>query len=250
MVCLPLEQHTTAGGEFKDKPPRERPLISGREGDSAVYTRGPRVLPMVPPEECPEFIPEAECLDRPMAKWSYDFTLQADTLTKTPLTGKLPQREGSYWRTARTTGLAGRPVLRQRFVRPVRPPVVPAALRECRFVVLGGEAVADAWFPSPGLPMSHDLDGRTPARPVVVIWNAAHLTFDEKRQTGVLREFMSRGGRVVVLATRSWDGTERCDIKVGDTRGSRVFLYPGAKPTIRAGLPPEWRTRQRTPYSL
>ena len=41
-------------------------------------------------EECPEFIPEAPCFDQPVARWSYDFTLKADTLTKTPITWKLP----------------------------------------------------------------------------------------------------------------------------------------------------------------
>ena len=46
-----------------------------------------------------------------------------------------------------------------------------------------------------------------------------------------------------VLATRSWDWTELCDIKVGDTRGSRVFPYPEAKHSMLAGLRPEWLMR-------
>ncbi len=194
-------------------------------------------------EENPEFIPEAACFDRPVAKWSYDFTLKADTLTKPPITWKLPEREGSYWLTARTTGIPGRRVLSQRFVRAVRPTEVPASLRERRFVVLGGDAAADAWFQSQGLQMSHDLDGLMPGRQAVIIWNAAHLTADEKRQTDLLRKFAAGGGRVVVLATRSWDWTELCDIKVGDTRGSRAFLYPDAKPSMLADIQPEWLMR-------
>jgi hypothetical protein len=190
-------------------------------------------------EEDPEFIPEAACFDRPVAKWSYDFTLKADTLTKTPITWKLPEREGSYWLTARTTGIPGRPVLSQRFVRAVRPPEVPATLRERRFVVLGGDAAAEAWFPARGLRIGHGWDGLTPDKHVVVLWNAARLTADEKGRAGVLREFVSRGGRVVVLATRSWDWTELCDINVGDIRGSRAFLYPEAKPSMLAGIQTE-----------
>jgi len=194
-------------------------------------------------QECPEFIPEAACFDRPVAKWSYDFTLKADTLTKVPVTWKLPEREGNYWLTARTTGLPGRAVLSQRFVRAVPPSEVPATLRERRFVVLGRDTAADAWFQSRGLQTDHGLDGLTPGKHVVVIWNAARLTADEKCRADVLRGFAAGGGRVVVLATRSWDWTELCDIKVGDPRGSRVFPYAGAKHSMLSGVQPEWLMR-------
>jgi hypothetical protein len=212
-------------------------LINDSWHDAAIH------VDLLLTEECPDFIPEAACLDRPLARWSYDFSLKADTLTRTPVTWKLPEREGSYWLTARTTGLPGRPVLSQRFVRAVRPPEVPAALRDRRFVVLGGDAAADAWFHLRGLQVDHGLDGLAPGRHVVVIWNAAHLTADEKRQAEALREFAAGGGRVVVLATRSWDWTELCDIKIGDTRGSRAFPYPGVKHSMLAGIQPEWLTR-------
>jgi hypothetical protein len=178
-----------------------------------------------------------------VAKWSYDFTLPADTLTETPITWKLPDREGSYWLTARTTGIPGRAVLSQRFVRAVRPPEIPPVLRDRRFVVLGGDAAADAWFQSRGLQARHDLDKPAAGQDAVVIWNAAHLTLAEKRQAGVLRDFVAAGGRVVVLATRAWDWTELCDIKVGEMRGSRAFLYPGVQHAMLAGIRPEWLTR-------
>jgi hypothetical protein len=194
-------------------------------------------------EECPEFVPEAACLDRPLAKWSYDFTLKADTLTKTPITWKLPEREGSYWLTARTTGLPGRAVLSQRFIRAVRPPQVPAALRGRRFVVLGSDPAVEAWFQARELQVERRLGDLVPGRQVVVIWDAAHLTTDEKRQTRALCEFVARGGRVVVLATRSWDWTELCDLKAGNTRGSRVFSYPDAKHSMLAGIRPDWLMR-------
>jgi hypothetical protein len=106
-------------------------------------------------EECPEFIPEASCFDKPVSKWSYDFKLKADTLTNTTVTWKLPEQEGSYWLTARTTGIPGRPVLSQRFVRAVAPPAVPAALRGCRFIVLGSDHMSKSWFGSHRLQTSH-----------------------------------------------------------------------------------------------
>jgi len=212
-------------------------LINDSWHDAAIH------VDLLLTEECPEFIPEAPCFDRPVTKWSYDFSLKADTLTKTPITWKLPDREGSYWLTARTTGIPGRAVLSQRFVRAVRPPEVPAALRARRFVVLGRDATADAWFKSRGLQTEHDPDELTPGQHVVVIWNAAHLTPAEKNHADVLREFAAAGGRVVVLATHEWDWTELCDLKVGDTRGSRAFLYPGTNHPILAGVQPEWLMR-------
>ena len=78
---------------------------------------------------------------------------------------------------------------------------------------------------------------------MVVVWNADHLTADEKRQTDVLREFVAGGGRVVVLAARSWDWTELCDVKTADTGGSRVFPYPDVKHAMLAGIRPEWLMR-------
>jgi hypothetical protein len=190
-------------------------------------------------EECPEFIPEAACFDRPVAKWSYDFTLKADTLTKTPITWKLLEREGNYWLTARTTGIPGRAVLSQRFIRAVRPPEVPAGLRDRRFVLLGGDADADAWFQSRGLQVEHDLRELAPGRDVVVIWYADHVTAAQKRQAGTLRDFAAAGGRVIVLGTRAWDWFELCDVKTEDTCGSRVFAYPDAKHSLLDGVRPE-----------
>ncbi len=194
-------------------------------------------------EENPEFIPEAACFDQPVAKWSYDFTLKADTLTKTPVTWKLPDREGSYWLTARTTGLPGRPVLSQRFVRTVRPPEVPAALRERRFVVLGSDADADAWFQSRGLQIGHDLSELAPGRDVVVIWYADNVTAAQKRQVGTLRDFVAMDGRIVVLGTRAWDWFELCDVKTEDTCGSRVFAYLDARHSLLDGVQPEYLMR-------
>ncbi len=208
-------------------------LINDSWHDAAIH------VALLLTKECPEFIPEAECFDRPVAKWSYDFTLKADTLAKAPITWKVPDTEGSYWLTARTTGIPGRPVLSQRFVRAVRPPEVPATLRDRRFVVFGGDGAADAWFASRGLQVGHDLGELVPGKDVVVIWNAAHLTVDDKRRAGVVRDFAAGGGRVVVLATRSWDWTELCEVKVGGTRGSRVFPYQGVRHPLLAGIQPE-----------
>ncbi len=194
-------------------------------------------------EECPEFIPEAACFDRPAARWSYDFTMKADTLTKTPVTWKLPDREGSYWLTARTTGIPGRAVLSQRFVRAIKPPQTPASLRSRRFMIVGSDPAADAWFQSRGLQVDRGPDKLSPEQHVVVIWNASHLTSEEKRQADALRRFVSDGGRVVVLAARSWDWSEFCDIKVRDTGGSRAFAYPEAKHAMLAGIRSDWLMR-------
>lgn len=212
-------------------------LINDSWHDAAIH------VDLLLTEESPEFIPEASCLDRPAAKWSFDFTLKADTLMKTPVTWKLPEREGSYWLTARTTGIPGRAVLSQRFVRAVRPPEVPAGLREHRFVLLGSDGDADAWFQSHGLKVEHDLGKLVRGRDVVAIWYAENVTEAQKRQVGILRDFAATGGRIVVLGTRTWNWFELCDVKTEDTCGSRAFAYPGAKHSLLAGVSPEWLMR-------
>ncbi|MBN2269876.1 MAG: DUF4350 domain-containing protein, partial [Sedimentisphaerales bacterium] len=194
-------------------------------------------------EECPEYIPEASCFERPVSKWSYDFELKADTLRSTNVTWKLPAREGSYWLTARTTGIAGRPVLSQRFVRAVAPPIVSASLRERRYIILGGDHVAESWFQSKGLQTGNNLDELMAGKDIVVVWNYDSLTTDEKRHAGAIRRFVSAGGRVVVLATHHWDWSELCDVKAGEARGSRAFLYEKVKYPMLSGIRPEWLIR-------
>lgn len=194
--------------------------------------------------ECPEYIPEAKCLDQPIGKWSFDFPVKADSIEKVPVTWKLPDEEGCYWLTARMTGVTGRPVLSQRFVRAIRPPLVSNALKQRTFVVLGGSDAARAFFKSWGLRTSDRLDELRPDTHVVVIWNATHLTADEKRHAEALCGFAGRGGRVIVLSASSWDWRELCDVKVTHgPRFSRVFPYTGLKTSLLDGIDPRWLIR-------
>ena len=48
---------------------------------------------------------------------------------------------------------------------------------------------------------------------------------------------------MVVLATRTWDWPELCEVGIGDARGSRVFPYDGAAPLPLVGLWPGCLTR-------
>ncbi|MBL7153180.1 MAG: hypothetical protein ISS79_05650 [Phycisphaerae bacterium] len=194
-------------------------------------------------EECPEYIPEAPCFERPVSKWSYDFKLKADSLTQTTVKWKLPEQEGSYWLTARTTGIPGRPVLSQRFVRAVALPTVSTALRKCRYIVLGSDHTAESWFRSHGLQIGHDLTGLKADRDIVVVWNADHLTAEQKRRANFIHKFVAAGGRVVVLGTRHWDWRELCDVKPGETRGSRAFLYEKTKHPMLSGIRSDWLIR-------
>ncbi|MBN2137671.1 MAG: hypothetical protein JW720_07685 [Sedimentisphaerales bacterium] len=195
-------------------------------------------------DETPEYIPEAPCFDRPVAKWSYDFTLKADTIKKTDVTWKLPQRQGTYWLTARTTGIRGRPVLSQRFVRAVTPPKIPDRMRRKRFIVLGPDHAAQAWFRSNAMQTAHDLDDLNPAKDMIVIWNADRLTALQKTRARDIRTFIDAGGKVAVLATRHWDFTDLCNVKPGDVRGSRAFLYDAASDhPMLEGIRPDWLIR-------
>jgi hypothetical protein len=194
--------------------------------------------------ECPEFIPEAKCFDSPVSKWSYDFAPKADSIEKVPVTWKLPDAEGCYWLTARMTGGAGRPVLSQRFVRAVEPPVASDAAKHRTFVVLGSSDAARTFFKSRGLRTSDRLDQLLSDTHVVVIWNATHLTEDEKRSTKALCDFAGRGGRVVVLSTPSWSWPELCDVTIGhEPRFSRVFPYRDLRNSPLEGIDHRWLIR-------
>ena len=193
---------------------------------------------------CPEFIPEATCFDSPVSKWSFDFSVKADSLEKVPVTWQLPNEEGCYWLTARMTGVAGRPVLSQRFVRAITPPEVPEELKKREFLVLGSDDAAQRFFASRDLRISSHLDSLSPDTHVVVVWDASRLSQDEKRQAKLLNRFLDEGGKMVVLATSRWDWPELCDIQIKhDPRFSRVFPYEELKEPWLKDIDPQWLIR-------
>lgn len=95
-----------------------------------------------------------------------------------------------------------------------------------------------------GLRASDHFGELSPETHVVVIWNATHLTEDEKRNAKALCNFAGRGGRVVVLSTPSWDWPELCDLKIShEPRFSRVFPYKELKNSPLDRVDPEWLIR-------
>jgi hypothetical protein len=194
--------------------------------------------------ECPEWIPEATCFEQPVRKWSFNFAPKADSIQEVPVTWKLPDEEGSYWLTARMTGVAGRPVLSSRFVRAIKPATASDATQRRTFVILGGGEAARTFFKSMNLQTADNAAQLAPAQDVVVVWNATHLTEAEKRSAGTLCDFADRGGRVVVLSTSTWNWPELCDVKIGKSRRfSRVFPHQGMTHPMMAGMDPQWLIR-------
>jgi hypothetical protein len=213
-------------------------LINDSWHDAAVH------VDLLLTGEDAQFIPEADCFEKPVSRWSFDFALKADSLEKTPVTWKLPEQEGNYWLTARLTGVAGRPVLSQRFVRAIRPPVVSESARKQTFVVLGGDDAARSFFETRGLRASRSLEGLWPESHAVVIWDPARLSDDEKRNAKALCDFATAGGRIVVMSTSSWNWPELCDVTIGKgERCSRAFPYPGVDHPTMAGIDPQWLAR-------
>lgn len=99
------------------------------------------------------------------------------------------------------TGVAGRPVLNQRFVHAIKAPTLSEAIQQHTFVVLGSSDAARTFFKSKGLRMSERVDQLSPGSHVVVIWNVTHLTEEGMQSAKALCDFASRGGKVVVLST-------------------------------------------------
>jgi hypothetical protein len=192
----------------------------------------------------PEFIPEAECFNSPIAKWSYDFQLKADSITSTPIKWKLPDEEGNYWLTARTTGIEGRPVLSQRFIHAIKPPTIPDLAKKRNFVILGADSIAINYFNSKGLKTSNSLNDLNPDKDVVIIWNTDKLTATERQKAQSLCDFASAGGCVIVLSTYSWDWRELCDVNIEKSGPfSRVFAYEGVTHPMLTGIDTEWLKR-------
>jgi hypothetical protein len=194
--------------------------------------------------ENPEFIPQAQCFDQPLSTWDFAFTLAADSIRTVPVTWKLPEAEGCYWLTARTTGVEGRPVLSQRCVRAFNPPVVPNAAKERTFVLLGASDASRGFFGRWGLRLSDHLDDLSSQTHTVVIWNATRLIADEKRSARALCDFAGRGGPMIVLAAPSWDWSELCEVRLSrEPRFSRVFRHRESAGSLLAGLDSQWPIR-------
>jgi len=194
--------------------------------------------------QCPEWIPEAKCFHEPLSKWSFDFALKADSVEKVPVNWKLPDQAGNFWLTARLTGLAGRPVLSQRFVRAVPSPTVSDKLKAREFIVLGSDGNAERFFHSRGLTTSSHLEALDPAKHAVIVWDAARLTAAQKQRTKIIEGFLCAGGRMVVLSASAWDWPALCEVKLShQPRFSRVFPYKDTGAVLLAGFNPEWLVR-------
>ncbi|MCX8155913.1 MAG: hypothetical protein N3J91_05595 [Verrucomicrobiae bacterium] len=194
--------------------------------------------------ENPEYIPEASCLEHPIRTWRKEYFLPADTLEKVPFAWQLPEEEGSYWLTVRLTGVPGRPVLSQRMVRAVRPPLVPEAARGKTFFLLGDDGTGRKYLHAKGLRVMETWDNLAPARDAVIIWNASRLTDVEKNKAPELLQFAAAGGQVLVLGTSSWNWRELCDVQLGKLqRFSRVFVHPAVQEHSFAQINPAWLIR-------
>ncbi len=201
--------------------------------------------------ENPELIPEAACFENPLAGWSYEFELAPDSLIKAPVTWALPQREGNYWLTARTTGMEGRPVLSQRFVRAIEPVEISDQVGERTFVVLGSDEEAVSYFkwkrPRRPLRTTRTLEDLKVGEHVVIIWNASLLMAEEKAGAEKLCAFAAAGGQVVVLDAYRWDWPELADVSVkwvGKKWGaSRAFFTDQVQHPLLAGIDPQWLIR-------
>ena len=203
-------------------------------------------------KENPEWIPEAECFDRPVSRWSYDFAIPADSVSKTQVKWQLPKEEGNYWLTARQIGTKDRPVLSQRFVRAVNAPVASEALRKRTFVLLGADDAAREFFRTMQLKTREVPESGTmaPLAPedTVVIWNAGRISTRGKQEvTKPLIDFANSGGWVIVLSAQSpWDWRALCDVNVifkDHPRFSRVFPATDLAPPASGGIDPQWLLR-------
>jgi hypothetical protein len=193
----------------------------------------------------PKFVYNSPAFSNPVARWSYNYTVAADTTTVVPITWQTPQAGGNYWLTARATGsgITGNPVLSQRFLHIVEPAQISSTLRQKNFVILGSDSRAAAFFSSKGLTMSSSTSNLNPSEDMVIIWNPASLTAAEKQSASALCNFAGAGGHVVVLSASSWNWSALCSVQIGNRSSSRAFPYGGTQHPMFDGIQPEFFSR-------
>jgi len=222
-------------------------LINDTWSDAAVHVE------LLLTRTSPQFLPQAKCLDEPLAKWDFDFQLQADSLVKVPVTWTVPAEEGNYYLTARTTGeaLPEGGVISQRFIHAVDEATVPDDVGERTFVVLGSDERAESYFKwkRPGrnpMKTTTDTNDLRPGEHVVIIWNPTLLSAEEKAAAPRLCAFAEAGGRVVVVDAHQWDFDKLCDVDVkwvGKNWGaSRAFPATARHPLLK-GIDRQWLIR-------
>lgn len=189
----------------------------------------------------PLFVPDDSALQAAVWHKRRQWNFRANAIERDEITVPLPQAEGSYFLAAVVRRSGDQPVVSQRAVRSVAP-IASEPLKTQRVVLLGGDPVA-RWTLR-GLALDPMRSWPQDAPPdVVVVWDHRRVTPQDREAGPQILDWVTRGGRLIILDQDGWDWPELVDLHLSDQgdylRGmsSRAFFYPdAAKHPVFAGL--------------
>ncbi len=159
----------------------------------------------------PLFLPDAQAVKTSDSHSTVRRTLKADSMTVEKVRWKVPAETGSWWLAAVLTRKGDRPVVSQRQVRAIADPAPASRLKGLKLVVLGAEPAALKWFQMNGAEAS---TGVHKDAAVVVVWDAAKVTDEQRKSAPEILERVRAGGRLVVLDQGGWNWSGLIDMKV------------------------------------
>ncbi|NLF33162.1 MAG: hypothetical protein GX591_20035, partial [Planctomycetes bacterium] len=200
--------------------------------------------------ENPLFVPDAGALEAAVWTDAFAVTLGPDSLQRLPVRVAIPAAEGSYYLAAVLTREGDSPVVSQRVIHAVDAAASVAGLSGRRVALLGGDEAIRRWLADNGCRIVEPAAATIDAD-VVLVWDAAALSDEQRALAPALRTFASGGRRVVVANQTAWTWTDLVDCRIGlpspanrnPVICSRAHAYEGASHPLLDGIPADWLWR-------
>jgi hypothetical protein len=191
----------------------------------------------------PLFVPDEKALAAAVWRQSTNLDLKADSFAERTIRWKVPEAEGVYYLAAVLRREGDRPVVSQRVVRSIDPKLTAAGLKQRRVTLIGPTAAAGKWLKRHQLTAAVWAGKGPVAGDVAVVWDAARVPEAARANPAGVREFVSAGGRLVILNPRQWTWTDLVDFKLAKEVSSRAFAYPQARHPMLTGVKADFLQR-------
>lgn len=162
----------------------------------------------------PLFLPDDKAVKAAVSHQKLDQLIKANSHSSKKVTWKLPTEPGVYYIAAVVTRDGDRPVVSQRELRVLAAPTTAKRLKDVELVVLGADAAAVKWLKDSGAKVTTTVGQDKPKASAVVVWNLKDITDNERASAAMIRDYVSAGGRVVILDQLKWDWTDLLDMKL------------------------------------
>lgn len=207
----------------------------------------------VTPED-PLFVPDQDALSAAVLHQSRLVYFGPNTRRRTVFTLEMPEVEGSYYLAAVIRPRHDRPVISQRVVRAIKPLAYADELSGRHVLLLGGSDPVRRFLDRHRVQCSEWIRAARIDSDVVIVDDPSQISYITR--PGVLRmlqDYISSGGRLVVLRQEAWPEAWRAliDCHIGlpeyrhlnPVRCSRLHRFKDASHKILRDLPYDWLWR-------